>query len=59
MVQVGQNAWDGSLVPFGDPVPRSAAAPTEGGGNRPVLLALVFVVGLMLAIGLAMLAAGI
>ena len=63
VIQLGQNAWDGSLVPFGEPVPRSAGdspgAPPVHPGSRPVLLTVVFLFGLVLVIGLAMLVAGI
>lgn len=59
VIQVGQNGWDGSLVPFGDPVEKSP--PPEAGErtHSPVVLTLVFLVGILLIVGIAMLAAGL
>ena len=59
VIQIGQNGWDGSIVPFGEPVPHSPAPAADHPGHHPALLVAVFLVGLALVIGLAMLVAGI
>ena len=64
VIQIGQNGWDGSLVPFGEPM--STAAPrTAAGGpaeepprNRVFAMTMLLLVGLVLIIGIAMLGAG-
>jgi hypothetical protein len=73
VIQVGQNGWDGSLVPFGEPVPATpgragAGAPPRGfqqpvepqqSGGRAVAMTLLLIVGVLLIIGIAMLGAGL
>jgi hypothetical protein len=66
VIQIGQNGWDGSLVPFGEPVSSAAAPRTAGVGgpgveqprNRTFQMTLLLLVGLVLIIGIAMLGAG-
>ncbi len=59
VIQVGQNGWDGSIEPFGAPVEQAPAPTPETPRGRAVLMTLVFVGGLVLIIGVAMLAAGL
>ncbi|HYJ68644.1 MAG TPA: hypothetical protein VEX15_13390, partial [Nocardioidaceae bacterium] len=69
VIQVGQNGWDGSLVPFGEPVPAAAGAGAPGTGfaspeheqprSRVLAMTMLLIVGLVLIIGIAMLGAGL
>jgi hypothetical protein len=66
VIQVGQNGWDGSLVPFGEPVsgpasPSPSSSPSPSGRNKhsPAFLTMVFLVGLVLIVGLALMASGL
>jgi hypothetical protein len=64
VIQVGQNGWDGSLIPFGEPVsstsgPSTPASSSPAPAHSPVFLTLVFLVGLVLIVGVAMLASGL
>ena len=73
VIQVGQNGWDGSLVPFGEPVspPASPTGTTVGPGaadpwadppprpSRTLAMALLLIVGVVLIVGVAMLGAGL
>ena len=68
VIQVGQNGWDGSLVPFGEPVHaagRSSAAGTGFGDaseqprSRVFAMTMLLLVGLVLIIGIAVLGAGL
>jgi hypothetical protein len=70
LIQVGQNGWDGSLVPFGEPMAapaaQGAADPFDrsggnSGGNKhsPAFLTMVFLVGIVLIVGLALIASGL
>jgi hypothetical protein len=74
VIQVGQNGWDGSLTPFGEPVPapsaRQPAPSTRQPGaadpwadpeprNRTFLMGVLLVVGVLMIVGVAMLAAGL
>ena len=67
VIQVGQNGWDGSLVPFGEPM--SAPAARQPGAadpwadpeprNRGFAMGVLLVVGVLMIVGVAMLAAGL
>ena len=72
VIQVGQNGWDGSLVPFGEPMTAPAASPATGSpydrpggaqvepaGGRTVAMTLLFLVGIVLIVGIALLGAGL
>jgi hypothetical protein len=59
VIQVGQNGWDGSLVPFGEPVAATPLAPAAARVHSPVLMTLVFLVGIVLIVGVALLASGL
>ena len=73
VIQVGQNGWDGSLVPFGEPMSApavrdpSGAQPygTPGGsavepaGGRGFAMTMLFLFGIVMIVGVAMLAAGL
>ena len=74
VMQIGQNGWDGSLVPFGEPMaapgpgPRTASAhPFDGSDDtaaqpnpgRGLAMTLLFLVGIVLIVGVAMLGAGL
>ena len=59
VIQVGQNGWDGSLVPFGGPVAASPEPSAAKPAHSPAVLTLVFLVGILLIVGVAFLASGI
>jgi hypothetical protein len=66
VIQVGQNGWDGSLVPFGEPMSAPAARQVDPAApwadpeprNRTFAMALLLIVGVVMIVSVAMLAAG-
>jgi hypothetical protein len=71
VIQVGQNGWDGSLVPFGEPMAHPTAAPAgqpfgqaggtavEPAGGRGFAMTMLFLFGVVMIVAVAMLAAGL
>jgi hypothetical protein len=73
VIQVGQNGWDGSLVPFGGPVEAPTARQTgptrqldpadpwadPEPRNRTFAMTMLLLVGIVLIVGVAMLGAGL